>query len=85
MTETIEKLLGQWINATETLKVARSAVIREECHLRNAESALAKRLIPQGAQPGEKFAVWVGDSMVQVTINPSIGCDPTLTIRNRPK
>ena len=58
----IKRFLGAQWSVEEAKRALRSA----ECELSNAEAALAKWLAPADMKPGEKIAVWAGDSLFQV-------------------
>ena len=79
-------LIENWLQAQEGLARAKRAVNGAECAEANAHSALAKWLKPDDMRPGEKVAVWMGDSLFQVEI-PLIGdgtaLNPKVTVRTR--
>lgn len=63
-----KRLIELWLtarNRVENLDMQRSSAA---CDVLNAEAALAKWLAPDDAKPGEKIAVWFGDSLIQVEI-----------------
>lgn len=62
----------------------RRNVIQAGIDLAKATDLLAKWLLPGDAKPGEKIAVWYGDSLVQVEA-PHDGQKPTITVRTRGK
>lgn len=65
-----ERLVSAYLYAQEQLERAKREVIGSECSLNNAEEALAKWLMPADMAPGEKIAVWRGDSLFQVELAP---------------
>lgn len=80
-----ERLIKQWLSATERLERAKSEKNSAECDVVNAQNALAKWLLPDDAKPGEKIAVWFGDSLIQAEVPQEIGRDAKVTIRTRGK
>lgn len=90
------RLIATWLAASESLERARSSVNRASCDLANAEAALAKWLMPDDMKPGEKIAVWEGDSLFQVELAPResfshpdgerhVSHEPKVTVRTRGK
>jgi hypothetical protein len=63
-----ERLIKDWQAALTAKDRAKSDLNRAECEAMNAENALAKWLTPDKAEPGEKFSVWYGNGLVEVTI-----------------
>lgn len=63
-----ENLVRNWLTSQEHVRQQRSALNSAECDEANCHSALAKWLIPEDAKPGEKIAVWFGDSLIQVEV-----------------
>lgn len=78
-----ERLVKAWLSETEMLERARGEVRRRECDLANSANALAKWMLPDDAKPGEKIAIWYGDSLIQVEKHAEMGRDPVITIRKR--
>lgn len=89
-----EQLVSAYIRAEENLRQARSRVNGAECDMQNAETALAKWLMPTDMKPGEKIAVWRGDSLFQVELAPmeaystsgdtvTVSQEPKVTVRTR--
>lgn len=90
------ELVKRWLATVDELKRSKDAVNRADCDERNAQSALAKWLMPSDMGNGEKVAVWFGDSLIQVELAPvesfSPGSDvahvryePKVTVRLRGK
>ncbi len=80
------RLIDTWMLARESVKRAKSQLIREECNLTNSQNALARWMMPEDAQPGEQIAIWNGDSLIQVLVPERNGVtwhDATVTIRLR--
>lgn len=63
-----ERLVRDWLAATERARMAKSELSRAECEVTNTQDALARWMIPGDAQTGEKIAVWYGDSLIQVNV-----------------
>lgn len=94
-----ERLVSAYLHAHEELERAKRDVTGSECSVRTAEEALAKWLMPADMKPGEKIAVWRGDSLFQVELVPresyAVGGDeegkvridhvPKVTVRKRGK
>jgi hypothetical protein len=91
-----ERLVSNYLAAQENLERAKSGVVGAECALDNAETNLAKWLMPTDMKPGEKIAVWRGDSLFQVELvsRESVSEDgghrkftlvPKITVRSRGK
>lgn len=90
------RLITQWLSAQEQVDRTRDELSRRHLDLREAETALAKWLTPSDAKPGEKIAVWFGDSLIQVEVGGvpqgepvnGVGPAPTqtrVTVRTRGK
>lgn len=90
-----ERLVSAFLYAQEGLERAKSGVNGAECDLANAERELAKWLMPADMAPGEKIAVWRGDSLFQVELAPikshavggqeHVRHEPKVTVRMRGK
>jgi hypothetical protein len=91
-----ENLVAIFLAAQTELERQKSVLSGAECELRNAESELAKWLMPDDMQPGEKIAVWRGDSLFQVELEPHtsypvgdgepvVSYEPKVTVRSRGK
>lgn len=91
-----DRLIRNWLRAAERVHQCKLELNTAECDLINAGEALAKWMKPPDAKPGEKIAVWFGDSLIQVevggvprgeTVN-GVGPAPTetsVTVRYRGK
>lgn len=77
-----EQLIKRWMGAVEAEKTAKRNLNSAECSVTNTRNALGKWLMPDDAKTGEKFSVWYGDSLIEVTVT---NADPELRIRNRGK
>ncbi len=73
-----EELIKQWMDSTTQHIAAKQAEARSSCEALNAANALGKWLMPGDAEVGEKFSVWYGDSLIEVTVTHH---DPQLRIR----
>lgn len=62
------KLVKAWQAAEEYLARNKQEVVRAECDLSNAVTALGRWMCPGDVKPGEKFCVWYGDSLIQVEL-----------------
>lgn len=81
-----DKLIKDWLHAQRRLEGAKREVNSAECDLLNSTNALAKWMLPDDAKPGEKIAVWYGDSLIQVEpppCHPVPGGDAKVTVRQR--
>lgn len=70
------RAIETWMTAKREAEAAKRQLNVAGAALLNAESRLIKALIPPNAAPGEKFCVWIGDLLVQVTfmsLNPIKG------------
>jgi hypothetical protein len=63
-----KQAITAWLIAQREVEGARDLLSRRQTDLLNAESALAKWRLPPDAKPGEKIAVWFGDSLIQVEV-----------------
>lgn len=90
------RLIAAFLAAQKSVDMARSALNSAECDRDNSERALAKWLMPSDMKPGEKIAVWHGDSLFQVELAPResfsteggashIDYEPKVTVRTRGK
>lgn len=61
-----KRLIERWLSAQNELEHCKSRVNSAECDLSKSQRDLAKWLLPDDAKPGEKIAVWFGDSLIQV-------------------
>jgi len=75
-------LIDAWVTSKENTKSASSLLNSRECAEANARNELGKWLMPDDAKPGEKFSVWYGDSLIEVTVTNG---DPDIRIRTRGK
>jgi hypothetical protein len=94
-----DRRVSIYLAAQENLRRAKSTLGSAECDASNAEASLAKWLMPSDMKPGEKIAVWRGDSLFQVELVPreayAVGGDsdgkvvtdhvPKITVRLRGK
>lgn len=77
-----QRLIANWLKATEQVDLYKRELNRAECNEQNAHNELAKWMVPSDAKPGEKIAIWHGDSLFQVEVF-GHGRDPKVTIRTR--
>jgi len=63
-----KRLIEQWLGAQR--RTAQAELNWRDCTRdeREAETALATWLAPSDAKPGEKIAVWYGNSLIQVEV-----------------
>ena len=91
-----QRLVARFLSAGEEVRTAQQDQRRAEAELSNAEQALAKWLMPDDMKPGEKIAVWHGDSLFQVEMapqtahevesgKPHVSYEPKVTVRTRGK
>lgn len=68
-------LVKAWVAAQQEVENARSTLSRRQSDLREAEMALARWMAPAVTkpQPGEKIAIWCGDSLFQLEVGGEIG------------
>ena len=79
-------LIARWLSARETERRLRAELNRAQCECFNAEQDLAKWMLPADAAPGEKIALWHGDSLFQVEVgNNAPPHDHKVTVRTRGK
>lgn len=88
-------LIANWLRSVDEHRRRQQSVYDAYSDVQSSEAALAKWLAPPDAAPGEKIAVWFGDSLIQVEMGhdvPSNLADcpdervPTrVTIRSRGK
>jgi hypothetical protein len=79
-----ERLIKNWLAVRDRVSRAHAEVTKLEKEERDTRKELAKWLKPMDATPGEKIAVWYGDTLVQVHVqNP--GFDDIVTVRQRGK
>jgi hypothetical protein len=62
------KKFKDWQDAEQRLRDAERERTSAQNALRHAQQDLAKNLMIPEAQPGEKFCVWCGGSLVEVTV-----------------
>ena len=90
------RLIARWLGAVRDVELAQGSLRTAENSEINAQAALAKWLMPSDMKPGEKVAVWHGDSLFQVELAPResfspqsgeahIEYVPKVTIRTRGK
>lgn len=92
-----QRLVTAWLRCVDEHRRKQQAVYDAARDVSEAEAALAKWLAPPDAKPGEKIAVWFGDSLIQVEVGgvtppmpegATIGDGPSqtkVTIRSRGK
>lgn len=68
-------LVKAWVAAHREVEAARDKLARRQCDLRDAENALARWMAPPVTkpQPGEKIAIWCGDSLFQLEVGGEVG------------
>ncbi len=69
VTRDVEDHIKRWKFAINNVANLKSKLSKAECELRNAETALAKCLLPGDANADEKFCVWYGDSLIAASHN----------------
>ncbi len=86
-----------WLSAREGMERAEKALQSARTDFANAEAKLAKWLMPADMKPGEKIAIWAGDSLFQVELEeqksypadengePIVSYKPKVTVRSRGK
>jgi len=64
------QILGEWLRAAELVDRERARMDAAYRDLREAEKALITWMLPPviKPQPGEKLAIWFGDSLIQVEV-----------------
>ena len=90
-----QRLIGQWLRCVDDHRRKQQAVYDAFKDVNESEAALIKWLAPTDAKPGEKIAVWFGDSLIQVEMGydvpskqdgvPSERVSTRVTIRTRGK
>ena len=77
-----KRLINSWVAAQDRLVRAKSEVNGAECDVSNTRNALARWMLPEDVKPGEKIAIWYGDSLIQVEhVGPNY--DAIVTVRTR--
>lgn len=61
------ELIKQWMGSVEMVARAKQQLNRAECDQANATTALGKWMTPDDWKPGEKFCLWYGDSLIEVS------------------
>lgn len=61
-------LVKNWLGAQERLRRAESEVVSAQVDVANSARDLAKWMLPDDAKPGEKIAMWHGDSLIQIEV-----------------
>jgi hypothetical protein len=69
------RLISEWLRAQESVERIRESLSSANSSLRHSEEQLAKWLIPEDAKPGEKIAVWFGDSLIQAEVGGVVSGD----------
>lgn len=59
--------MRRWRQAQRSLESANRAVTSAEVELANATNDLGKWMWPKDGQPEEKFCIWYGDSLIEVS------------------
>lgn len=75
-----QRLIDTWLKAAEHVEELKRQENRAWCDLRNAESELVKWLKPKDWKPGELFAIWSGDSLIQVLTEHTVEQDGVKTL-----
>lgn len=70
-----------WLACDRVLRSHRERMKSLESDLKQAEYNLAKWLLPSDAKPGEKIAVWYGDSLIVGELDDANG--GKITVRDR--
>jgi hypothetical protein len=60
------RLISQWLRCIDDHRRKQQAMWDAQKDVNESEAALIKWLAPPHAKPGEKIAVWFGDSLIQV-------------------
>ncbi len=82
MTNEQVKLVQVWEEVRERAAEARRRLISADCDLANAMNAVAMALMPKDAKPGEKFAVWDGGRLIEVTCTETNPWHGTVRVRS---
>lgn len=61
-------LVTNWLRAVDEHQLQQQRTWDRYKDVQQTEAALAKWLAPPDAKPGEKIAVWFGDSLIQVEV-----------------
>lgn len=77
-------LLERWFATSRELERIKGHVNSAQCAYNNAHNALGKWMMPSDARPGEKFSIWFGDTMIEVTNTRGVdGHDYVISERRR--
>lgn len=74
-----QRLIERWTHAIAAWDDLKRQENQVWCEVQNAKNALAKWLKPEDAKPGETYAVWSGDSMIQVVVEHTVEEDGVKT------
>ena len=72
-----QRLISTWLGASSELDRRREALYRAQSDAADAEKALVEWMLPPAIdpKPGEKIAIWAGDSLIQVEIGGVVSGD----------
>ena len=62
------RVIDQWLKAKAQVKACQDQLSHAHLAVSDAEHDLVAWLMPGDAKPGEKIAVWYGDSLIQVEV-----------------
>lgn len=89
------RAISSWMHCNERVTRVRSQLSDALRNLAEAEKNLAEWMLPSDAKPGEKIALWFGDSLIQVEFGGVVSGDPNegaqsvsstkVTVRSRGK
>lgn len=65
-----QRLISSWLETKAEVDRRTDALYRARSDAENAEKALVAWMLPPAieAKPGEKIAIWAGDSLIQVEV-----------------
>ncbi len=67
VTKQVEDLIRQWSRANKSVQDAHRDLNSAQCERTNSQNELGKFLCPDNAKEGEKFNIWYGSSLLEVT------------------
>ena len=77
------RLVRAWLDQQREIAIAEQRLSDARSALAVHRRALAAWLLPDDAKPGEKIAVWLGDSLIQAEAPTGDHCEAVITVRKR--
>ena len=77
--------IRRWVRANIRVRAVKNGLRSAEFDRDNAALDLAKFLLPDDPEPGEKFAIWFGDSLIECVAPILNGRAGTVSVRQAGK